>query len=128
MVNWSAVGRGFVVTVVLEIVGFFFSSWDTSISIFIGVLAPIVGGLITAYWAGGTYQDGVINGGLAAGMGSFIAAFIVLSGIGLMAIIINAAISGVIGVILGIIGGLVGILSKKQEDMKISSAKPPEDD
>jgi hypothetical protein len=128
MVNWSAVGIGFVVTIVLEIVGIFFLSLDAAVSTFIGVFAPIIGGLIAAYWAGGTYQEGITNGGLAAGMGSFIAAFIVLSGTSLMPIIISAVISGVIGVVLGIIGGLVGILSKKQEKEKVPPEEPPEND
>ena len=120
MVNWTAVGIGFVVTIVLEIIGALFLTMDTAVSAFISVFAPIIGGLIAAYWAGGTYKEGIINGGIAGGMGSLIAAIIFLTG-SLTSIAMNALISFVSSAILGIIGGLIGILAKgKPKDEKIT--------
>jgi len=115
-VNWTAVAIGFAVAVVLELVGALFFTIDLSVSTFIGILAPIVGGLIASFTAGGVYRDGMVNGGLAGGMGSFIATFIVLSGASLVPIVASAIISGIIGVILGLIGGLIGILAKRKPE------------
>ena len=111
MVNWTAVAIGFVVTVVLETIGILFLSLDTAVSIFISIFAPVIGGLIAAYWAGGAYKEGVVNGGLAGGMGSLIAAIIFLPG-SVIYIAENAVISFITSGILGIIGGLIGILTK----------------
>jgi|WetSurMetagenome_2_1015567.scaffolds.fasta_scaffold337323_2 hypothetical protein len=111
MVNWTAVAIGFVVTVVLETIGILFLSLDNSVSVFISIFAPVIGGLIAAYWAGGAYKEGVVNGGLAGGMGSLIAAIIFLPG-SLIYIAENAVISFITSGILGIIGGLIGILAK----------------
>jgi len=117
MVNWTAVAIGFVVTVVLEIVGTFFLTLDAAVSIFISIFAPVIGGLIAAYWAGGIYKEGAVNGGLAGGMGSLIAAVIFLPG-SLTYVAENAVISFVISAILGIIGGVIGILAKVKSEEK----------
>lgn len=111
MVNWTAVAIGFGATVVLETIGILFISLDTAVSIFISIFAPVIGGFIAAYWAGGVYKEGIINGGLAGGMGSLIAAIIFLPG-SLIYIAENAVISFITSGILGIIGGLIGILAK----------------
>ncbi|NYB51372.1 MAG: DUF5518 domain-containing protein [Methanobacteriaceae archaeon] len=111
MVNWTAVGIGFVVTVVLEIVGVLFLAMDTAVSTFISLFAPIIGGLIAAYWAGGDYKEGSLNGGIAGGMGSLLAAIIFLPGSS-PEIILNALISFITSAVLGLIGGLIGILAK----------------
>ncbi|BDZ67986.1 DUF5518 domain-containing protein [Methanobacterium ferruginis] len=123
MVNWTAVAIGFVVTIALEIVGTFFRTVDTAVSVFISTFAPIIGGLIAAYWAGGTYQEGVVNGGLAGGMGSLLAAIIFLPG-SFTFVVENALISFISSAILGIIGGVIGILATgKTEEENIKADK-----
>ncbi len=123
MVNWTAVAIGFVVTIALEIVGTFFRTVDTAVSVFISTFAPIIGGLIAAYWAGGTYQEGVVNGGLAGGMGSLLAAIIFLPG-SFTFVVENALISFISSAILGIIGGVIGILATgKTEEKNIKADK-----
>ncbi|OPX59633.1 MAG: hypothetical protein A4E25_01119 [Methanobacterium sp. PtaB.Bin024] len=117
MVNWTAVAIGFVVTIVLETIGIFFKSVDASVAMYISIFAPVIGGLIAAYWTGGVYKEGAINGGLAGGMGSLIAAIIYVPG-NLSNVAINAVISFVSSGILGIIGGLIGTLSKKNPKEK----------
>lgn len=126
MVNWTAVAIGFVVTVVLETIGILFISLDTSVSVFISIFAPVIGGLIAAYWAGGVYKEGIINGFLAGGMGSLIAAIIFLPG-SFMYIAENAVISFITSGILGIIGGLIGILAKGKPHRK-EEPSPEEQD
>ncbi|MCC7551541.1 MAG: DUF5518 domain-containing protein [Methanobacterium sp.] len=123
MVNWTAVAIGFVVTIALEIVGTFFRTVDTAVSVFISTFAPIIGGLIAAYWAGGTYQEGIVNGGLAGGMGSLLAAIIFLPG-SFTFVVENALISFISSAILGIIGGVIGILATgKTEEKNIKADK-----
>jgi sugar phosphate permease len=126
MVNWTAVAIGFVVTVILETIGILFISVDAAVSTFISIFAPIIGGLIAAYWAGGTYKEGIANGGLAGGMGSLIAAIIFLPG-SLIYIAENAVISFISSAILGVIGGLIGILSKRNPEEKEGKEKIKEE-
>ena len=113
MVNWTAVGIGFVITFVLETIGTLFLSLDTAVSTFLSIFAPVIGGLIATYYAGGTFKEGAVTGGLAGGMGSLIAAIIFLSG-SLVFIAENAIISLILSGILGLIGGLIGILAKRK--------------
>jgi len=123
MVNWTAVAIGFVVTIALEIVGTFFRTVDTAVSVFISIFAPVIGGLIAAYWAGGTYKEGITNGGLAGGMGSLLAAIIFLPG-SFTFVVENAVFSFISSAILGIIGGVIGILATgKSEEENIKADK-----
>ena len=125
MVNWTAVAIGFVVTVVLETIGIMFISLDAAVSAFISVFAPIIGGLLAAYWGTATYKDGIINGGLAGGLGSLLAAIIFIPGT-LTFIAENAVISFISSAILGIIGGLVGILARGKPQGKENSPQKPD--
>jgi len=117
VVNWTAVGVGFVVTLILGIIGLYVP--------FLGLLAPIIGGLVAAYMAGGKYIDGIVNGGLAGGIAGFITALIgfaligaavsVLTGYagaGAVIAIIGAITGFIIGAILGLVGGVIGIAIK----------------
>ncbi len=122
MVNWTTVTVGFVVTIVLEIIGLLFKPVDMAVATFISIFAPIIGGLIAAYWAGGTFKDGAVNGGLAGGLGSLIAAIISVQG-SLAIIAENAIISFVISAIAGIIGGLIGVLAKGNHQEKEETLK-----
>jgi uncharacterized Tic20 family protein len=127
MVNWTTVTVGFVVTIVLEIIGLLFKPVDMEVATFISLFAPLIGGLIAAYWAGGTFKDGAVNGGLAGGLGALIIAIISVQG-SLAIIAQNAIFSFVISAIAGIIGGLIGVLAKgnhkeKEENMKEETSK-----
>jgi len=125
MVNWTGVAIGFVVTVVLETIGIMFISLDAAVSAFISVFAPIIGGLLAAYWGTATYKEGIINGGLAGGLGSLLAAIIFIPGT-LAFIAENAVISFISSAILGIIGGLVGILARGKPQRKETSPQKPD--
>jgi Family of unknown function (DUF5518) len=118
MINWKSVAIGFVATLILEIIGALisflsiFSFLGMLGPVIISILAPVIGGLLAAYVAGGEYIDGAQNGGLAGGFGSLVAAIIVLSGADLAAIIFSAIFSFILSAILGIIGGTIGIFLK----------------
>ena len=117
MINWKPVAIGFVVTLILEIIGVIGFS-GMFVPLIISILAPVIGGLLAAYIAGGEYIDGARNGGLAGGFGSLVAAIIVLSGADLAAIIFSAIFSFILSAILGIIGGTIGIVLKgKPEEL-----------
>jgi hypothetical protein len=117
MINWKAVAIGFVVTLILEIIGALFSFLGILGPLIISILAPVIGGLLAAYIAGGEYIDGVRNGGLAGGCGSLVAAIIVLSGADLAAIIFSAIFSFILSAILGIIGGTIAIFLKGKQEV-----------
>jgi Family of unknown function (DUF5518) len=116
MINWKPFTIGFVVTLILEIIGVLISFLGIfsflAPSVIISILAPVIGGFIAAYIAGGEYFDGVRNGGLAGGFGSLVAAIIVLSGADLLTLIFSAILSFILSAILGIIGGTIGITLK----------------
>ena len=120
----AAVIIGLVVTLILEIFGTFIVFLGTIGPTIVTVLAPVIGGLLAAYVAGGKYIEGAQHGGLAGGLGSLLAAIIVLSGANLAAIMLSAIFSFILSAILGIIGGTIGIVLKgKQEDAEESSYK-----
>jgi predicted Na+-dependent transporter len=112
MTNWTGVAIGFVVTLVLEIIGVLIGFLGMLGPIIVSILAPIIGGLLAAYISGGEYIDGIKNGGLAGGFGSLLAAIIVLSGADLASIIFSAIFSFILSTMLGIIGGTIGIILK----------------
>lgn len=129
MVNWRSVGVGTAVTLILAFIGLFVP--------FLSILAPIIGGFVAAYMAGGDYGDGAANGGVAGGIGLliFVGLFLALFGaiggaligdVGLGAAaggIVGAVIGLIIGLILGIIGGVIGIVVKGKDE-EISAEKP----
>lgn len=124
MVNWKPVALGFVVTLILAFIGLFVP--------YLIILAPIIGGFIAAYLAGGDYRDGTVNGGIAGALGLLVvlaigfAFFGALAGVLVGSITLGAVTAGIfgaiigfiIGLILGIIGGLIGIAVKGQPARK----------
>lgn len=112
MTDWTSIAIGFVVTLILEIFGTFVGFLGNLGSTIFSILAPVIGGLVAAYLADGGYTDGARNGGLAGGLGSLLAAIIVLSGSNLAAIIFSAIFSFILSAILDIIGGTIGIILK----------------
>ena len=64
--NWKAIGFSFAVTLVISIFsGLYLPQYIVFIS-------PIIGGLIAGYMVGGSYSDGIVNGGIAASIAGFI--------------------------------------------------------
>lgn len=127
MFNWKVIGIGFVVTLVLAVIGLYVP--------FLGLLAPIIGGIVVGYMiGGGKYVDGVVNGGLSAGIAGFIFTLITVLLLGAVistlattagytgstgalaatAAIIGAIFAFVIFFVLGLIGGVIGIAIKGQ--------------
>ncbi|HEX7467003.1 MAG TPA: DUF5518 domain-containing protein [Methanobacterium sp.] len=127
MFDWKAIGMGFVVTLVLAIIGLFVP--------FLGLLAPIIGGIVVGYMiGGGKYVDAIVDGGLSAGIAGFIFTLITVLLLGAaistaaitagytgstgaltaVAAIIGAIVAFIIFLILGLIGGIVGVAIKGQ--------------
>ena len=136
MVNWKALGLGFIITLILAYLGKYIPHLDMP-------LAPIIGGIIAGYMVGGSYRDGVVYGGLSTGIAGFIYTILVIilsAGVSLastvsmnifpmsmygesfivtMGIIILATIlSFIIYFILGLIGGIIGIAIKERNAEK----------
>ncbi len=121
--NWTAVGVGFFVTLILGLLFPFIG---------LGLIAPIIGGIVAGYITKGTYMDGALNGGNGAGFAGFIAVLIIvfvfggnsgsLTGVSvnsgglLLATFLTAIVVGIINTILGAIGGAVGILIKGNKE------------
>jgi len=126
--NWMAIIVAFVVTIVIAIVGGIYLPKNT------GLIGPILGGLIAGYVVGGSYTDGIVHGGIPAGIAGLIAssALVLLSEDKVAAamantgyavsretltavLIIGGAIGGfIIFFIVGLIGGIIGVTIKKR--------------
>ena len=138
MINRKAIILGFMVTIVLAYMGNYIPYLDIP-------LAPIIGGVVAGLVVGGSYRNGIINGGLAAGIPGFIYTLIVIvyvtgstistavtkalastSYTGLseiitvIIIIFGSIVAFGIYFILGLIGGIIGVLIKD----KISENQP----
>jgi hypothetical protein len=102
MTDWTPVIIGIVVTIIIGLIGIFIP--------FLSILAPIIGGLVAAYMAGGDYKDGAVSGGVAGCVGGALLGTVLLGAF--TAVIGGLALGFIIGLILGIIGGMIGILIK----------------
>jgi hypothetical protein len=135
MVNWKAIGLGFIITLVLAYLGRYIPHLDMPI-------APIIGGIISGYMVGGSYRDGGIYGGLSVGIAGFLYTIMVilLTGISLATtvsmnifpmamngesgivtaaiIILGALLAFSIYFIMGLIGGIIGIAIKERNAEK----------
>ncbi|MGZ4857618.1 MAG: DUF5518 domain-containing protein [Methanobacteriaceae archaeon] len=125
-------GFGFIVTLVLAYLGNYVPYLDIPI-------APLIGGIIVGYVVGGSYKNGIINGGLSAGLVGFLYTLMVIvlvtgntistavaayvaptafsgeSGIfTAIIIIIGAFLASIIYFILGLIGGIIGVAIKER--------------
>jgi hypothetical protein len=138
MFNWKIIGIGFVVTLVLAIIGLFVP--------FLGLLAPIIGGIVAGYMiGGGKYVDGIVDGGLSAGIAGFIFTLVTVLLLGSListvattagytgstgaltaaAAIIGAIVAFIIFLILGLIGGVIGIaISGKPKEAPMAEPEP----
>ena len=124
--NWTAIGIAFVVTLVISI---FSGLYLPKNVVFI---SPVIGGLIAGYMVGGSYSDGIVNGGIAAGMAGLISFPVIgllkwsvvtttLSNYGyhispetlLIGVVVGTALVGLVTYfVLGLIGGIIGAAIK----------------
>ena len=64
--NWIAIGAAFLVTIVISFVSGLYLQKN------VGLIGPVIGGLIAGYMVGGNYTDGLVNGGIPAGIAGLI--------------------------------------------------------
>jgi hypothetical protein len=126
MINWKAIGLGFIVTLVVALIGLYVPFLSLPI-------APLIGGIVAGYLVGGSYRNGIINGGLSAGIGGFIYALATVLLLGgtisasaatmginvtsetLTAIaVVGAILAFILYFILGLIGGIIGVFLKER--------------
>ncbi len=126
--NWMAIITAFVVTLIIAIVSGLYLPKN------VGIIGPVIGGLIAGFMVDGSYTDGLVNGGLPAGIAGLIyltisflligsRIFTIASKVGYTGSSETLIISGVIAsafagfalyFVLGIIGGIIGIEIKKR--------------
>ena len=100
----------------------------------VGLIGPIIGGLIAGYMVGGNYTDALINSGIPAGLAGllYILVTVILFGSQITSVAINAGYTGSTGTliaaaaiggafvgfciyfVLGIIGGIIGVAIKER--------------
>ena len=64
--NWMAISVAFIVTIIIAFISGIYLPKN------IGLIGPVIGGLITGYMVGGNYTDGIVNGGIPAGIAGLI--------------------------------------------------------
>ncbi len=123
-----AIGVAFIVTIVIAVISGIYLPKN------VGLIGPVIGGLIAGYMVGGNYTDGIVNGGIPAGVagliyltvvvllyGSQIAA--VASKVGYTGSVETLIIGGAIAAafvgfamyfVLGLIGGIIGVAIKER--------------
>lgn len=120
--NWRAVAYGFVVTVLIGLVGgIVIPGTEMMVPVFGWGLTGIVAGLVAGYVAGGSSSNGAITGGLATVIGALVL-LVILSFVGaLFSGLVPAFGLLTIGVVLlvihaipGAIGGAVGSWEKNR--------------
>jgi len=135
--NWMAICVSFIVTIVIAFISGIYLPKN------IGLIGPVIGGLIAGYMVGGHYTDGIINGGIPAGIAGliYLITVVLLFGSQIATIAYKAGytgsvetliIGGVIGAVfagfamyfvLGLIGGIIGVALKERnrKDNKIQN-------
>ena len=126
--NWMAIIAAFIVTVVLSLIFVIYLPKN------VNLIAPIIGGLIAGYIVGGSYTDGLVNGGIPAGIAGLIYTTVVIllsintitsaaTSLGYTGSTETLVITAVIGAafagfalyfVLGIIGSVIGVVIKKR--------------
>lgn len=70
--NWMAIIVAFVVAIVMGIFGGLYLPKNVSL------IGPIIGGLIAGYLVDGSYTDGLVNGGIPAGIAGLISFVVII--------------------------------------------------
>jgi hypothetical protein len=129
--NWKAIGASFIITMVIFLI------FGVYLPKNVELIGPVVGGLIAGYIVGGSYTDGLVNGGIPAGIGGIVSTItiVLLSSsqitslaysIGytgsketlLLGLVVGSAFAGfALFFVLGIIGSIIGVkLSQRNTD------------
>jgi len=136
--NWMAIVVAFIVTIIIAVISGIYLPKNT------GLIGPIIGGLIAGYIVGRSYTDGLVNGGIPAGIAgainslfevwvlnkalatTVISTALVSAGYTgsierflIIAAVGSAFVGFAIYFVLGIIGAIVGVAIKKRVE------KPP---
>lgn len=127
--NWKAISVVFIVTLVISIFSGLYGLYIHKNIVFI---SPVIGGLIAGYMVGGSYSDGMVNGGIAASIAGLISFPVIgllswnlvlstLNNYGyhippetlLFGVLTGSALFGMVTYfILGLIGGIIGTAIK----------------
>jgi hypothetical protein len=130
--NWKAIGAAFVTTTVLSIIFGIYLPKN------VDLIGPVIGGLIAGYIVGGSYTDGLVNGGIPAGIGGIVSTvtIVLLSSsqitslvysIGytgsketlFIGLIVGSAIAGfALFFVFGIFGSIIGVKLNKNKTSK----------
>jgi hypothetical protein len=130
--NWKAIIAAFIITTVLSIIFGLYLPKN------VDLIGPVIGGLIAGYLVGGSYTDGLVNGGIPVGIGGIVSTvtIVLLSSsqitslvysIGytgskeslFLGLIVGAAIAGfALFFVFGIIGSIIGVKLSKNKTSK----------
>ena len=131
--NWMAIGAAFIITTVLSIIFGIYLPKN------VDLIAPIIGGLIAGYIVGGSYTDGLVNGGIPAGIGGIISTVTIVLfsssqitslaySIGytgsketlFIGLIVGSAVAGfALFFVLGILGSIIGVKLNSRNNNKV---------
>ena len=121
--NWKAIGAAFIATTVISLICGIYLPKN------VDLLGPVIGGLIAGYMVGGSYTEGLVNGGIPAGIGGIVSTvtLVLLSisqtislvyslgytgskGTLLFGLVVGSAFAGfAIFFVLGIVGSVIGV-------------------
>ena len=130
--NWKAIGAAFIATTVISLIFGIYLPKN------VDLIGPVIGGLIAGYMVGTSYTDGLVNGGIPAGIGGIVSTvtFVLLSssqitslvysvgytgskGSLLFSLVVGSAFAGfAIYFLLGIIGSIIGVKIKTRNTNK----------
>ena len=130
--NWKAIIAAFIITTVLSIIFGLYLPKN------VDLIGPVIGGLIAGYLVGGSYTDGLVNGGIPAGIGGIVSTvtIVLLSSSQITSLvysigytgskeslflswIVGAAIAGfALFFVFGIIGSIIGVKLSKNKTSK----------
>ncbi len=131
--NWKAIGASFIITTVISLI------FGVYLPKNVDLIGPVLGGLIAGYIVGGSYTDGLVNGGVPAGIGGIVSTAIIVLlsssqitslaySIGytgsketlFLGLVIGSAFAGfALFFVLGIIGSIIGVKLKLRSTEKI---------
>jgi len=101
--KWTAIIVAFVISILMGIFGSLYLPKNVSL------IGPIIGGLIAGYIVDGSYTDGLVNGGIPAGIAGLISlpVIVLIAQNEIIAAAVNAGYTGPTGtlIIAGVIGG-----------------------
>jgi hypothetical protein len=128
--NWMAIIVSFIVTIVIAFISGIYLPKN------IGLIGPVIGGLIAGYMVGENYTDGIVNSGIPAGLAGliYLTTVVLLFGSQIATIASKAGYTGSVETlilggaiaavfvgfamyfVLGLIGGIIGVAIKERND------------